>query len=599
MYIIPAAVRLLGSLEVAALERSLNEIVARHEALRTSFPLLKGQPIQSIHPHVHLEIPILDVSALPEEQRAVVIQQIIQEEVGSTFDLARGPLLRVRLLRVASQEHILLLAMHHSVSDGWSKGVLFHELSTLYQAFVQDRPSPLAPLPVQYTDFTLWQRESLQGERLAAQLAYWQEQLAGAPMVLSFPIDRPRPAVMTYRGARQAFTLSRSLTASLNALSQQEGVTLFMTLLAAWQVLLWRYSGQDDLLVGTPIANRTHEQLEGLIGCFVNTLVLRCDLSGDPGFKQLLERVREMTLQAYAHQDLPFEQLVEALQPQRDLSHAPVIQYMFVLQNAPVEKLHLPGLRLEPLEIEQETARFELMLTLLETTQGLQAVLEYNTALFEATTIAHIAEYYEQLLQNIVVAPEQSISRLPLLSTQQQEQVLILCNPVPLVSWQERGLHALFEEQVEQRPDAIALVFEDHRLTYGELNAQANRLAHQLQARGVGPDVRVRAVPGTLPGTADRHPGGAQGRRRLRATGPGLSGGPPGVSAGRCPDRGVADPKTVAGADASLPGPGALPRQAGGRSGCLREQQPGERRYTSTPGLRNLHLRLEPVSPKG
>ncbi|HEX7733769.1 MAG TPA: condensation domain-containing protein, partial [Ktedonobacteraceae bacterium] len=490
-YTMPTAIRLQGTLHVAALETSLNEIVRRHEVLRTTFPLVEGQPVQAIHSYAPLTLPVIDLRALTDERQQAQLQRLMRESAGIPFELAQGPLLRVQLMRVTSQEHVLLLLLHHSVFDGWSLGILLRELSELYRACVSEKPSPLSALSIQYVDYTLWQRATLQGEALSSELAYWQTQLAGAPLLFSLPTDHPRPAVLTYQGDRQIFMLPRSLVEELNALSQREGVTFFMTLLAAWQALLWRYSGQNDFLIGTPIANRTHMQLEELIGCFVNMLVLRCDLSGDPSFRQLLARVRETALQAYAHQDLPFEQLIEALQPRRDVSHAPVVQVVFVLQNAPAQSFDLPGLRLEPLEVEQTTARFELMLTLLETAQGLQAVVEYNTALFEAETIARMAGHYRQLLEGIVIDQVQSVSRLPLLSAREQKQVLALGNPTPRTFQREHCLHELFEEQAALRPDALALSWEEEHLSYQELNSRANCLARALVEQGVKPESRV------------------------------------------------------------------------------------------------------------
>ena len=493
-YMIPAAVRLLVPLNVAALEQSLNAIIARHEALRTSFPLFEGQPIQSISPHVQLQLPVLDVSALPEEQRAAAIQQVLQEEVGSAFDLARGPLLRVRLLRISRQEHVLLLLLHHSVSDGWSLGVLLRELSLLYQAFVQDQPSPLAPLPVQYADYTLWQRESLQGERLAAQLAYWQEQLAGGPALLELPLNRPRQAVQSFQGSTFTFVLPPALLEALKELSQREGVTLFMLMLAGWATLLGRLGGQERLLVGTPIANRTQAQLEALIGVFVNTLVLPCDLSGNPTFRELLQRVREACLGAYAHQDLPFERLVEALQPQRTLSHSPLFQVMFIMQNTPPPSREFAGLRLEPLAVEQTTAKFDLTLQLQESGQGLLAVLEYNTSLFAASTIARMARQWQVLLEGLVRDPEQPLASLSLLTPTEREQLLRLWNPAPALPHEEseeRTVHQLVEAQAERTPDAIAVALGEEQLTYGELDRRATAMGQQLRALGVGPEVLV------------------------------------------------------------------------------------------------------------
>jgi len=485
------ALQLSGTLQVRALEQAIKDIIHRHEILRTTFILHNGSPVQHISPFLSFTLLVVDLSTLPLTQRENLALQLISREAHLPFDLAQGPLLRGELVRLGSQEHVLLLTMHHIIVDGWSLGLLLHELSLLYQALVQEQPSPLPQLPVQYADYTLWQREYLQGVVREVQLAYWKQQLQYAPPMVELPTDRPRPAKQTFAGAHHHFTLSQELSHALEVFSRREGVTLFMTLLAAWQTLLFRYSGQEDLLVGTPIANRTHPELETLIGCFTNTLVLRTDLSGDPSFRTLLRRVREVTLEAYVHQDVPFEQVVEALQPQRNLSHAPLFQVMFVLQNAPREIIELPELRLCNLVVEQTTARFDLTLVVQEMGQGLQAMLEYSTDLFESTTIVRMITHWQRLLEGIVAHPESPISRLPLLSAEEQRQVLAVCNPASETPGQVSCLHELFEAQVERSPDAIALVFEDAHLSYQKLNESANTLAHQLQTCGVGPNVRV------------------------------------------------------------------------------------------------------------
>ena len=335
VYNIARPIRLTGPLNVVALEHSLGAIVRRHESLRTTVTTVEGQPMQGIAPALTLPLPRVDLRDLPAGERAERADQLAAREARRPFDLARGPLLRTTLLQLGGQEHLLLVTIHHIVADEWSMGVFMRELATLYRAQVQDTPAVLPQLPIQYADYTLWQREWLQGTALEAQLAYWREQLAGAPAVLELPSDRPRPPVQSVRGATQRFVLPRALSQALRQLSRQEGATLFMTLLAAFQVLLARYTGQDDIVVGSPIAGRTHTELEDLIGFFVNTLVLRTNLAGDPTFRELLGRVRAVTLEAYAHQDVPFERLVEELQPQRDLSRAPLVQVLFVLQNSP------------------------------------------------------------------------------------------------------------------------------------------------------------------------------------------------------------------------------------------------------------------------
>ncbi|MGK3959181.1 non-ribosomal peptide synthase/polyketide synthase [Sorangium sp. So ce118] len=484
-YNVPAVVRLSGRLDVGALARSLQEVVRRHEALRTVFPTtLGGEAHQAIASAFEVSLPIVDVQE-PEVRRRA------EEEAQVPFDLAKGPLLRTTLLRLGEQEHVLLLTLHHIVSDGWSLGVLVRELGALYEAFSKGLPSPLPALPIQYVDYAVWQRAWLSGEVLEAQLAYWRQQLSGAPPALELPTDRPRPAVHTYRGAILPVALPRELSTALAALSRREGVTLFMTLLAAFQVLLHRYTGQDDIVVGSPIAGRTHAQTEGLIGFFINTLVLRTDLSRQPTVRELLGRVREVTLGAYAHQEVPFEKLVDELSPARDLSRTPLFQVMFVLQNAPMPALVLGDVELAPVEIEQTTAKFELTLALQETEEGLRGMLEYNTDLFDAATIERMAGHYQTLLEGLVAEPGRRVSELPLLTEAERQKLLATWNATEAETPRDACLHALFEAQVEKTPDAVALVYEGQKLTYRELDARANQLAHHLQRLGVGPDVLV------------------------------------------------------------------------------------------------------------
>src|SRR5437763_465999 len=361
-YNLVSTVSLRGKLDASALERSFSEVVRRHEALRTTFDIRDGEPVQAITPPQPLRLNIVDITHLPEAERDGRIRSLIHEQTQASFDLRRGPLLRTTLVRLSDDEHILLLAMHHIVSDAWSMGVFVGEVVVLYEAYTSGREASLPALPIQYADFAAWQREWLRGDVLEEQLAYWKRQLGGGLPILELPADRPRPALQTYNGASISFPLSPALSRSLKALCKAEGVTLFMTLLAAFKVLLYRYTGQEDLVVGSPIANRHRQELEGLIGFFVNTLAMRTDLSGDPTFRELLRRVRETALGAYAHQDLPFEYLVEQLQPERNLSHSPLVQVVFVLQNTPERKAELPGLSLTPLKYGVETAKFDLTL---------------------------------------------------------------------------------------------------------------------------------------------------------------------------------------------------------------------------------------------
>jgi len=491
VYNIPSALRLKGSLDVAAIRRSLDEIIRRHESLRTTFSIVDGEPVQVIAPSFELPVPVVDLSEYPEGQREQEARQIINTETREPFDLAQGPLFRSRLLRLGEDEHVLLMTMHHIVSDGWSMGVLFRELSVLYRAFVNGQPSPLLELPIQYADFALWQREWLKGEVLDRQLSYWKQQLGGIPAILNVPTDRPRPAVQSHRGGRQSFVLTKELTEHVKSLSRKEGTTLFMTLLAAFQTLLYRYTGQEDIVVGSPIANRNRIEIEGLIGFFVNTLVLRSSFSDNPTFRKFLARVRQTTLEAYEHQDLPFERLVEELKPDRNLSRSPLFQVMFVLHNAPSIALELDGLNVGRVRLAGEATKFDLTLSISQVTEGLGASLQYNIDLFDSATIERMADHFQILLQSIVADPEQPISDLPILTEAEKHQLLVDWNETRRDYPSDKCIHELFEQQVERSPDAVAVIYEDQQLTYRALNNRANQLAHYLQKFGVGPEALV------------------------------------------------------------------------------------------------------------
>ncbi|ARV60166.1 hypothetical protein BZZ01_17390 [Nostocales cyanobacterium HT-58-2] len=503
-YNISIALRLTGQLNVAILERSINEIVRRHEVLRTTFVTVEGKPCQVIHPAQHKPLPMINLQELPKTELESEIQRLVNEEAQRRFDLAQGPLLRVTLLHINESEHVLLLTIHHIVADGWSRGVFLGELAALYKAFFTEQSSsehptltPLRELPIQYADFAVWQRQWLQGEVLQTQLNYWRQQLESLPM-LQLPTDRPRPAVQTFTGKRQSLVLPNNLGEALKDISRKEGVTLFMTLLAAFKTLLHRYTGESDIVVGSPIANRNRAEIEGLIGFFVNTLVMRTDLSGDPTFLEFLGRVREMALGAFAHQDLPFEKLVEELQPERDLNYNPLFQVMFQLQDATFQvqnsltpDLELPGLTLCQLDVDKDTTLFDLSLSMGDLPEGLFAVVEYSTDLFDDATITRMLEHFQTLLQGIVAEPNQRLSRLPLLTATEKQQVTVEWNNTVTEYPQDLCIHELFEIQVERSPDAIAVVFEDQQITYWELNQRANQLAHYLQALGVGSEVLV------------------------------------------------------------------------------------------------------------
>jgi len=416
LYNIPSALRLTGTLDIPALNHSLEEIVRRHEALRTTFALVEGQPVQVIASHLAVPLPLVDLGHLSEPTREAEAKRLAMVEAHQPFDLAHGPLLRASLLRLGTQQHILLLTMHHIVSDGWSMEIFFRELTALYEAYMRGEPSPLEELPIQYADYALLQHELLQGPVLKEQLAYWTNQLAGAPAILELPTDRPRPAAQTFTGATYRFTLPPALTDKLTVLSRREGITLFMTMLTAFQALLARYSGQDDIVVGSPIAGRRRAETEGLIGFFVNMLALRARLEDDPTFREQLARTRETCLAAYANQDLPFERLVEALQPERNLGHNPLFQAIFALRNAPASTLRLPAVQVELMDFTTDVAQVDLVLDMEETTQGLVGVFEYSTDLFDAPTIARMAGHFQTLLDGVVTDLGQRLSELPLLT---------------------------------------------------------------------------------------------------------------------------------------------------------------------------------------
>jgi amino acid adenylation domain-containing protein len=491
LYNIPIALRLAGTLNIPALEQSLQEIIHRHEALRTNFITVDGQATQIIQTQTNWTVSVVQLQHLSTSEIEIAAQQLVQQQALQPFDLANQPLVRATLVVLSETEHILLVCMHHIVSDGWSTSVFVKELAALYDAYAFGQPSPLTPLPIQYGDFALWQRQWLVGDVLQTQLTYWEQQLKDSPALLLLPTDRPRPAVQTMVGARQKFALSVELTQRLTQLSQEQGVTLFMTLLAAFDTLLYRYTEQSDILVGTPIANRNHSDTEGLIGFFVNTLVMRTDVSGNPSFSELLVRVREIALSAYAHQDLPFEMLVEALRPERDPSHAPLFQVMFVLQNAPVSQLSLTGLTVSSLPIEGKTAPFDLTLGMENTANGLVGMWEYNTDLFDPTTIERMMGHFVTLLSSIAANPHQQIEQLEILTQVEQQQLLVEWNNTQADYPQDKCIHHLFEQQVELNPDAVAVVFDNQLLTYKQLNLSANQLAHHLQSVGVGPEVSV------------------------------------------------------------------------------------------------------------
>ncbi|MFL6284240.1 MAG: amino acid adenylation domain-containing protein, partial [Pyrinomonadaceae bacterium] len=490
-YNVPSAVSLSGKLDAAALVASLREIVRRHEVLRTRFVAQDGRPVQVVEPGLELEVKTVDLTGLGEGEREERAKELAREEARRPFDLSCAPLVRATLLRLSDEEHVLLLTMHHIVSDGWSTGVLVGELRALYEAYSTGQGSPLAGLPIQYSDYALWQRGWLDGGELERQLSYWREQLSGAPEVLEVAGDRVRPSVPTQEGALESVPLPESLSEGLRELARREGVTIYMLLLAAWQTLLMRYTGQEDIVVGSPVAGRTRTETEGLIGFFVNTLVLRSDLSGDPTFRELLSRVREVCLGAYAHQEIPFEKVVEELAPERSLSRNPLFQVLFALQNAPGgESRELSGLRMSSSAVDSLTSVFDLTLMMREGARGLSALVQYSTDIYGREWVLRMMRHFRSLLEAVVANPLRRLSEVELLSEEERRWLLVECNATAA---ELPGLcvHELFEHRAASDPEASAVVDGTDELTYGELNERANRLAHLLRRRGVCEESRV------------------------------------------------------------------------------------------------------------
>lgn len=493
-YNIPIALRVLGPLDTEALQRSFDEVVRRHEVLRTTFTVSDGVPAQIIAPSLTVPLPVIDLQHLPLPDRQVAAERLAAAEAQRSFDLQYGPLLRINALRLNPDEHVLLLTLHHIVSDAWSAHVLVREVSTLYGAFVEGHRSPLPDLPIQYADFSQWQRDWLSGPVLDREMAYWKQILGGDLPLLPLPADHPRQAVQQSSGAALTVSFPSALTEDLLALSRREGVTLFMLLLTAFDVLLNRYTGMEDLLVGTPIANRNRKEIEGLIGFFVNTLVLRTDVSGNPTFKDLLHRVRDACFDAYAHQDVPFEKLVEILQPARDTSLSPLFQVMFDMQNAPTTEVEVLGLRFEPMETATSTSKFDLSLSMQEFDGHLTATMEYSTDLFEAATIDRMLRHFQVLLEGIVSDPGCRIGHLPLIPDSERQQWLSDWNGTGSRALPDEPVHRLFERQAGQTPDAIAVTCRERSLSYDALNCVANRIAHGLTTGLVSPESVVAVI---------------------------------------------------------------------------------------------------------
>lgn len=488
-YLIPWSFRLKGDLDVSALERTLNELVRRHELLRTTFALSGEDVVQVIAEALTVPLPVTDLSSFDDaEERA---RAIASEETRRPFDLQQGPLLRACLLRLNPQDHILLMTLHHIIFDGWSRGILAREMSEIYAAFRRGEPSPLPPPRLQYADYASWQQNYLSGKRYEKQLAYWKEHLTGAPGTLELPTDRPRPLTPSVEGASIEFSLPADLVSRANALATENRASLFMVLIAAYQALLSRYTGLDDIVVGIPTANRSRSEVEGLIGPLVNNLALRLDLAGDPTFRELLSRAREMALNAFSNQDMPFEKLVQEISPDRNLGQNPLFQVVFSLQNASREAFDLAGVEVSVFRKSLTTAKFDLSAFLTQSGNTISGRVEYKTDLFDQTTIDRFIGHYLVMLEAIVENPDARIAELPLLTRNEREQLITGWNATQHDYPRERSLHQFIEEQVERTPNAPALVFEKTVLSYSELNARANRLAHRLRNMGVGPEKLV------------------------------------------------------------------------------------------------------------
>jgi natural product biosynthesis luciferase-like monooxygenase protein/amino acid adenylation domain-containing protein len=490
-YNLSAVIRLQGELDLAALQRALSEIVRRHESLRTVFPSVDGTPGQVVQASREVALPVTDLDASDIAGIDAEVARITREEAARPFDLENGPLFRALLVRITPRDHLLVLTMHHIVSDGWSRGVLYREIGALYEAFAAGRTSPLSELPIQYADYAQWQREWLQEDVLGEQAAYWSKQLAGPLPKLDLPTDRPRPSIQTFRGATHTFGLAGELVDALRNVSATDGATLYMTLLASFQTLLARYSGQEDIIVGSPVAGRRRVEVEELIGFFVNTLVMRGDLSGDPTFRELLARTKEAALGAYANQDIPFERIVDAVHPERDLSRSPIFQVLFILQNTPLAPVALSELTLRQLDVDAGAAKFDITLSLVAGEAGYTGHLEYNTDLFDASTIERLAGHFVTLLEGVAANPELRLSQLPMLTRDEQRLMLEEWNDTATAIPADECIHHQFEAQVARTPNDVAVVFEADELTYRELDARANQLAQSLRKMGVGPDVLV------------------------------------------------------------------------------------------------------------
>ena len=502
-YHVPATLRFRGPFDLRALQDSLTEMVRRHEVLRTTFPTVQGRPVQRVHPPYPVHLQVVSLEAVSEDREAK-LRRLVAEEIRKPFDITRLPLVRWTVMRLGAEDHVMLRVEHHLLGDGWSFHLFLRELLALYGAFSAGRPSPLAEPPIQLADFAHWQRQWMRGAVADAQLAYWKAKLAGSPPALELPSDRPRPAFQTFRGAPARVELPPHLCASLRRVSRREGVTLFMTMLAAFLTLLRRYTGQSDISVGSVIANRRWRETEVMMGAVLNTVILRGDLSGDPTFRELLRRVRDVTLEAYTHQDVPFDKVVEALRPERSSNYSPFSGVLFNFHDAPLPSLQVGGTSVELTElIDNHSAKFDLNLIVIPLAEqcvgapsgkgedGISVNWEYNTDLFDAATIGRMTDHYQELLEGIAADPGRRLSALPLLTDAERARLLVEWNATASVYPRDALVHELFEAWADQTPGAVAVVYGDESLTYRELDRRANRLANHLRELGVGPEVRV------------------------------------------------------------------------------------------------------------
>ena len=592
-YNLPLALRLRGPLNLAALESTLNELIRRHEVLRTTFKPVNGKPEQFIGPAQPRRLPVTDLVGLTAAQREAAVQKAIKEDARRPFDLELGPLVRQQVLRVGEAEHVMLLTMHHIVTDNWSMGVMVKEVVALYSAYQGGESSPMPELEIQYADFAAWQREWLQGAVLEEELSYWKQQLAQAPEVLELPTDRPRPRVESFHGAYQSLRWDEETARRLTALNQQQGTTLFMTLLAAFKTLLYRYTGKSDLLVGTPVANRNRMEIEPLIGFFVNTLVLRTKLNGNGSFGELLQQVRETVLGAQGHQKLPFERLVQELAPERSLSHAPLFQVILALNNPSVEKLELPQLELQAVGGgDRATAKFDMTVVLSSRERGIGGTIIYNRDLFGARKMAQFAGHFRRVVESISQDPSQKLWQVEMLSESERYQLLVSWNDTGVESVEPQVLPELFATVAEQYRDAVALSFQDEQLSYAELDRRSNQVAHWLRQLGVGPEVLVGLFTERSLEMVIGHVRGAEGWRRLSAAGSQLSERPFDLHAGAGASAFATHAGTTARATAAARRAGRLSGRGLGTDGGA-----GRRRDRSWPrarqsGLRDLHIRV-------